>query len=38
MGVVKTPPQIVVAEARLAVNASHTLVVFIMDVIHANKI
>lgn len=34
----KNPPQIVVAEARLAVNASHTLVVFIMDVIHANKI
>ena len=34
----QNPPQIVVAEARLAVNASHTLVVFIMDVIHANKI
>jgi hypothetical protein len=34
----QNPPQIVVAEARLAVNASHTLVVFIMDTIHANKI
>jgi len=29
------PPNIIVAEARLAVNASHTVVVFIMEVLHA---
>lgn len=31
------PPSIVVAEARLVVNAAHTLVVFIMEVLHAKK-
>ncbi|ADW76723.1 hypothetical protein Rahaq_5157 (plasmid) [Rahnella aceris] len=31
------PPMLVVAEARLIVNVSHTLVVFIMDVLHAKK-
>lgn len=29
------PPKIVIAEARLAVNAAHTIVVFIMELIHA---
>jgi len=35
-----TPPRIVVAEARLAVNAAHTIVVFVMEMYHskiANK-
>jgi hypothetical protein len=32
-----SPPSIVVAEARLAVNASHTLVVFILEVLHAKR-
>lgn len=32
-----SPPIIVVAEARLAVNVAHTLVVFIMEVLHAKK-
>ena len=31
------PPSIVVPEARLVVNAAHTLVVFIMEVLHAKK-
>jgi len=31
------PPSIVVAEARLVVNVAHTLVVFIMEVLHAKK-
>ncbi|WP_133625218.1 abortive infection family protein [Erwinia sp. LJJL01] len=31
------PPMIVVAEARLVVNVSHTIVVFIMDILHAKK-
>lgn len=30
-----TPPKIVVAEARLAVNAAHTIVVFVMEMYHA---
>ena len=29
------PPRIVVAEARLVVNAAHTIVVFIMELLHA---
>jgi hypothetical protein len=29
------PPSILVAEARLVVNAAHTIVVFIMDLLHA---
>jgi len=29
------PPSIVVAEARLFINAAHTLVVFIMELLHA---
>lgn len=33
-----SPPSIVVAEARLMINAAHTLVVFIMDVLHAKKV
>ncbi len=32
------PRTIVVAEARLVVNSAHTLVVFIMEVIHAENI
>lgn len=32
-----SPPSIVVAEARLVVNAAHTLVVFIMEMLHAKK-
>ena len=32
------PPKIVVAEARLVVNAAHTLVVFIIDILHAKKV
>ncbi|MFD1006770.1 abortive infection family protein [Oceanisphaera ostreae] len=32
-----SPPSIVVAEARLVVNVAHTLVVFIMEVLHAPK-
>lgn len=32
-----SPPSIVVAEARLVVNAAHTLVVFIMEVLHAKR-
>lgn len=31
------PPSIVVAEARLSVNASHTIVVFLMEVLHTKK-
>lgn len=31
------PPGIVVAEARLVVNSAHTLVVFIMELLHARK-
>lgn len=31
------PPMIVVAEARLMVNVSHTLVIFIMDNLHVKK-
>lgn len=31
------PPSIVVAEARLFVNAAHTIVVFVMEVLHARK-
>ncbi|PHS05037.1 MAG: hypothetical protein COA78_15815 [Blastopirellula sp.] len=31
------PPSIVVAEARLVVNAAHTIVVFVMEVLHAQK-
>jgi len=31
------PPSIVVAEARLVVNAAHTLVVYIMEMLHAKK-
>ena len=32
-----SPPSIVVAEARLVVNVAHTLVVFIMEMLHAKK-
>ena len=32
-----TPPSIVVAEARLAVNAAHTIVVFVMEMYHAKN-
>ncbi|MDO8909505.1 MAG: abortive infection family protein [Pseudohongiella sp.] len=32
-----SPPSIVVAEARLVVNVAHTLVIFIMEVLHAKK-
>ena len=32
-----SPPSIEVAEARLVVNVAHTLVVFIMEVLHAKK-
>jgi len=32
------PPSIVVAEARLVVNAAHTLAVFIIDMLHAKKV
>ena len=32
-----SPPSIVVAEARLVVNVAHTLVVFIMEVLHSQK-
>lgn len=32
-----TPPSIVEAEARLAVNASHTIVVFVMEHLHAKS-
>jgi hypothetical protein len=32
-----SPPSIVVAEAQLVVNVAHTLVVFIMEVLHAKK-
>ncbi|CAI0900632.1 Uncharacterised protein [Serratia quinivorans] len=31
------PPSIVVAEARLVVNAAHTIVVFVMELIHAKQ-
>lgn len=31
------PPQLVVTDASLAVNASHTLVVFIMDLLNESK-
>lgn len=31
------PPNIVIAEARLAVNAAHTLVIFIMEIIFKTK-
>lgn len=31
------PPNIVVAEARLFVNSSHTIVLFIMEVLHAKQ-
>jgi len=31
------PPVIVTAEARLAVNAAHTIVVFVMEMYHANN-
>lgn len=31
------PPSIVIAEARLAVNAAHTVVVFVMELLHSNK-
>ncbi|SGY89618.1 abortive infection family protein [Moritella viscosa] len=33
----QTPPSIVQAEARLAVNASHTVVVFVMEHLHAKS-
>ena len=32
-----SPPSIVVAEARLVVNAAHTIVVFVMELLHAKK-
>lgn len=32
-----SPPGIVVAEARLVVNVAHTLVVFVMEILHAKK-
>lgn len=32
------PPSIVVAEARLVVNAAHTIVVFIMELLHAKTL
>lgn len=32
-----TPPSIVIAEARLSVNAAHTIVVFLMELLHAKK-
>lgn len=31
------PPKIVIAEAQLFVNASHTIVVFVMEVLHAKQ-
>lgn len=31
------PPKIVVAEARLSVNASHTIVIFVMDALHTKQ-
>lgn len=32
------PPSVIVAEARLVVNAAHTIVIFVMELIHATKI
>ena len=32
-----SPPNIVIAEARLAVNAAHTVVVFVMELLHARN-
>ena len=31
------PPSVIVAEARLVVNAAHTIVIFMMELIHAKK-
>jgi hypothetical protein len=32
------PPNVVIAEVRLFVNSAHTIVVFIMELLHAKQV